>query len=296
MFSVYAPSIRSKIIAAIFCASLFCFSGAVYAADTQPLQRFDDVRFIESPANDGDSFLVEAGHRQIHLRLYFVDSPESRYSNEDDLHRLREQTQYFGLSAPETTLGYGREASRYVKQRLAKPFTIHTAFVDALGRSRSGRVYGFVTTSTGEDLSSLLVAQGLARTYGRGRETPNGKSPTQMFRTLHDIQETAMSKGIGIWSKSDPLQMAFLKEKYRDGDRAKLQRRRSEKRQEDEKGIDLNRASKAELQSIKGIGPVLAERIVSGRPYRKIDDLNRIQGIGPKKLNRLRPYFVVRKE
>lgn len=60
--------------------------------------------------------------------------------------------------------------------------------------------------------------------------------------------------------------------------------------------LDLNTASKKELQSIKGVGPVLAQRIIAGRPYRTVDDLRKVKGIGPKTLENIRPYFVVGKK
>jgi competence ComEA-like helix-hairpin-helix protein len=58
----------------------------------------------------------------------------------------------------------------------------------------------------------------------------------------------------------------------------------------------MNTATKKELQSIKGIGPVLAERIIAGRPYKTVDDLLKVKGIGSKKLEKIRPYVVVGKE
>ncbi|MBU1903730.1 MAG: helix-hairpin-helix domain-containing protein [Proteobacteria bacterium] len=60
--------------------------------------------------------------------------------------------------------------------------------------------------------------------------------------------------------------------------------------------LNLNTATEKELQSIKGIGPALAERIISGRPYRTVDDLLKVKGIGPKKFENIRPYFVIGKE
>ncbi len=60
--------------------------------------------------------------------------------------------------------------------------------------------------------------------------------------------------------------------------------------------LDLNTATEKELRSIKGIGPVLAERIIAGRPYRTIDDLLKVKGIGLKKLKKMRLYFVVGKK
>ncbi|GJQ24147.1 hypothetical protein BIY37_08310 [Candidatus Brocadia sapporoensis] len=60
--------------------------------------------------------------------------------------------------------------------------------------------------------------------------------------------------------------------------------------------IDLNSASKEELMSVDGIGPVLSARIIAGRPYKTVDDLLKVKGIGPKKLKNIRPYFVIGKK
>jgi len=47
---------------------------------------------------------------------------------------------------------------------------------------------------------------------------------------------------------------------------------------------------------LNGIGPVLAERIMVRRPYKTVDGLIKVKGIGPKKLEKIRPYVVVGKE
>ncbi len=56
--------------------------------------------------------------------------------------------------------------------------------------------------------------------------------------------------------------------------------------------IDLNRADARELDQLPGIGPVLAARIVEHRrlagPYRTVEELLAVRGIGPALLERLR--------
>ena len=58
------------------------------------------------------------------------------------------------------------------------------------------------------------------------------------------------------------------------------------------KRIDLNRADAGELDQLPGIGPVLAGRIVEHRrtagPYRSVEDLLAVRGIGPALFERLR--------
>lgn len=58
--------------------------------------------------------------------------------------------------------------------------------------------------------------------------------------------------------------------------------------------LDLNTASREELMAINGIGPVLSSKIIAGRPYKTVDELLKVKGIGPKNLKKFRPYFVVR--
>lgn len=53
--------------------------------------------------------------------------------------------------------------------------------------------------------------------------------------------------------------------------------------------LSLNRASQAELEGLPGVGPALAARIVAGRPYTRLADLDAVKGIGPKKLAALGP-------
>lgn len=56
--------------------------------------------------------------------------------------------------------------------------------------------------------------------------------------------------------------------------------------------VDLNRAGREELESLPGIGPALAGRILESRsrdgPFRTVEDLLRVPGIGPATLERLR--------
>jgi len=62
--------------------------------------------------------------------------------------------------------------------------------------------------------------------------------------------------------------------------------------------VNLNTASAAQLEQLPGIGPQLAERIVSDRraagAYSELTDLQRVPGIGPSTVDRLRCCAEVR--
>ena len=58
--------------------------------------------------------------------------------------------------------------------------------------------------------------------------------------------------------------------------------------------VDLNTATLAELEQLPQIGPARGNRIIQGRPYSTVEDLLRIDGIGPAILEAIRPCVAVR--
>jgi competence protein ComEA len=57
--------------------------------------------------------------------------------------------------------------------------------------------------------------------------------------------------------------------------------------------LDLNSATAEQLQELPGIGPAHARAIVEGRPYKTVDDLARVKGLGAFRINAIRDRVMV---
>ena len=64
------------------------------------------------------------------------------------------------------------------------------------------------------------------------------------------------------------------------------------------KPVDINRADAPTLQTLPGIGPTLAKRIISHRqahgPFGERDQLMEVEGIGAKRFGKLKPWIEAR--
>jgi competence protein ComEA len=61
--------------------------------------------------------------------------------------------------------------------------------------------------------------------------------------------------------------------------------------------VDLNHAGRADLEQVPGIGPALAKEIADDRerrgPFRAVEELRRVKGVGPATFDKVRAYFRV---
>jgi competence protein ComEA len=57
--------------------------------------------------------------------------------------------------------------------------------------------------------------------------------------------------------------------------------------------VDLNMADQKALESLPGIGPALAKKIMEGRPYQNVADLSRIKGLNKAKIDAIKDKVTV---
>lgn len=155
---------------------------------------FEGCRLAPNEANDGDSFHVLHKDREYVFRLYFVDSPET---SEMIPSRVVEQTKAFETTK-DKLFKAGKEAAAFTKKQLRGSFKISTRWQDARGMSDLGRHYAFVETSDGKDLGELLVAAGLARSFGTEAATES-RQAGQLRQRYDRLQQKAKREGLGIW-------------------------------------------------------------------------------------------------
>ncbi|MFM7181416.1 MAG: helix-hairpin-helix domain-containing protein [Verrucomicrobiales bacterium] len=264
------------------------------APAAEPLQSFPNCVRVDTEWADGDSFLVRLpDRREFTFRLYGVDCFEIHLQGDDsNARRLRDQRRYFGIADIEVAKDHGKKALAMVKEKLSRPFTVHSAFADGRGDGRFKRFYAFVTTADGEDLASWMVGQGLARAFGVNRENKDGVPAKEYEARLQDLELAAAKLGRGAWADTNwaklPEERQQARAEAREIDLAK-------NGPENNQPVDPNTAAKDELAALPGVGEILANRIIAERVngrFEKPDDLLRVEGIGEKTLARFKDRLV----
>jgi competence protein ComEA len=57
--------------------------------------------------------------------------------------------------------------------------------------------------------------------------------------------------------------------------------------------VNLNTATKEQLDALPEIGPVKAQAIIAGRPYKKVEDIMKVKGIKQGTFNKIKDSITV---
>ena len=283
----------------LYLAVLFSVGPDLLAGSSKPLSTYPATLHQNTEWADGDSFRVvlddNGEKRDEVVRLYYVDCPETVAVGDSGKRRVRAQFRYFGLERGMDAIEVGKMAKKRVGELLEKPFTVHTAGSRAMGRSKKPRIYGMVTLHDGRDLAAVLVNEGLARVYGVKKTRPDGTKSGEYDAYLKDLELSAAVQKKGAWAKSDPARLVELRAREREDARIldTVLEGGVFSSLSEENPMDLNQATVEELKQLRGVGDVMAKRIITGRPYGKVEDLLKINGIGAKTLQKMIPYVKV---
>lgn len=258
---------------------------AQQATNSNQWEVLTNCQLAASEDLDGDSFHVLHDGRQYIFRLYFVDAPETDAALRD---RIEDQAAYFGI-AKEDVPRAGKHAAEFSRKFLSQTnFTVTTRWQNAMGRSSLARFYCGIVVGD-ENLAEQLVANGLARIYGIRANFP-GQRSTRFINTLKNLELSAREKNLGVWNEKEfPRVEPSESEPPAEAKSSMV----TSTTDSPASGIELNTATRDQLMSLPGIGKVMAERIITNRPFASIEDLDRVPGVGPKTLEKLRPLVRV---
>ena len=239
----------------------------------------EGCRLVTNSIADGDSFHMRHEGREYIFRLYFVDTPEGDASLTE---RAKDQAAYFGIF-PNDIPRAAKAASKFTREALSgADITVITRWQNALGRSRLARFYAVVLVN-GKNLAEELIARGHARIYGLRANWPDGPRSTTFINKLKNLELTAREQKRGVWDATKfPRDTGAAPASVVSTNAPTVATL-----------LEINSASYEELQTLPGIRAKLAERIMAHRPYQKFDDLDKVPGIGPATLKRLKPLIQV---
>jgi len=176
------------ILLAALAALVLADRAGVFGHGGDDLARYDDKVFRVSGNIDGDTLDVDLadrrnGYRTTRIRLWGVDTPETRRPNTPVQH-------------------FGPEASAFTKGLTANK-RIHLRLLPEKTRDSYGRLLAYVTLPDGRMLNRLLVSNGYA--YADPR------FPHPLRTEFAAAMKRARKARLGLWAQAAPVDLpAYL--------------------------------------------------------------------------------------
>jgi hypothetical protein len=97
---------------------------------------------------------------------------------------------------------------------------------------------------------------------------------------------------ISLWSTLAVVSLTLLAVSPIEAKKAEEAAKNPEAAAKAETKVDLNSATQKELETLKGVGPATAKKIIAGRPYSSVDELSKA-GLSEKLIKQLAPKVTV---
>ena len=151
------------------------------------------------------------------------------------------------------------------------------------------------------DLNKATAEEMIEALPGVGEATANKIVAGRPYKSVDDLLKAGVpSRTVeGIRSmvavKASPAEKAKPKEKAeaKSKTKAKMAKAETPEPLSDKAKVNLNTGKLDELVTLPGVGEATAKAIVAGRPYKSIDDLDKVKGLGKAKIEALRPLVLV---
>jgi len=177
--------------------------------DTQGLTEFEmknkkftlweNCELIDHRNNDGDSFYVKHPDGEDEVRLYFVDTAESRLHQYNG-DRIADQGEYFGGLSQAKTIEAGKKGKEITLGLLkGRKFTMLTKWEMDPSNKRP-HVYVLIEKGGKQYyLHEILTRSGLVRTKTRGAELPDGTDFYTQRDKIKAMEKLAKQAKRGAW-------------------------------------------------------------------------------------------------
>jgi competence protein ComEA len=135
-------------------------------------------------------------------------------------------------------------------------------------------------------------ADELTSLSGVGEATAKKIIAGRPYKSIDDLEKAGVSKSTITKIRSQVTVGPAAKTSQAETSKPAAAEKRSKEQAKSSGPVDLNRASEEELEDLPGIGAATAKKIIAGRPYKSIDDLEKA-GVSKSTITKIRPQVTV---
>jgi competence ComEA-like helix-hairpin-helix protein len=143
-------------------------------------------------------------------------------------------------------------------------------------------------------LGFVLISLVAGAAY-RSWVAPDGPTFMERLRAMEEVATLEEERAAGVDVTDEPERGAERGDAATDRGRSRAPAKRAGNSPSPLDRLDVDRARAGDWERLPGIGPALAARIVADRaehgPFRTPEGLLRVRGIGPRTLERMRPFL-----